>query len=182
MEHSNKPAKPDIKHWLSQTLPPLLILSILFTTTNGTSLVFLSGIFVIPVLISLISLLIKVFKYKERKHFMLRPALTILFFFIVLSIAQWSYKIALEDAVNAARIIQEECNQFSSCPNNPKGWDVDRSRISRNDLGIWFKYQANYQYKPNSFNIRVYQGPDIGDNITGGVNLPFTVSRYKEST
>lgn len=182
MNTENESNKPDIKHWLFQTLPPLSMLGILFTTDSGTALGFLTGLFVIPVFISLISIIVKVFRFKKRKYYMIRPALTIAFFFLILAISQWTYKLALEDATNAARIIHEECNKNKLCPENPEGWEIKGTRRSRNDLGFWFKYHANYSYKPDSFKIHVYQGPDIGDGISGGVDRPFNVSRYIENS
>lgn len=180
METNSESSKPDVKHWLYQTLPPVSMLGVLFATENGTALVFLAGMFVIPVLISFISLLAKVFRFKKRKYFMVRPALTIIFFFLILMISHWTYTIALEDATKAARVIHEQCNQFKSCPENPDGWQVKGTSIRKYDLGFWFKYQAGYIYKPESFKIHVYQGPDIGDDISGGVGIPFKVERYVE--
>ena len=112
---------------------------------------------------------------------MVRPVLTIIFFFLILLISQWTYNMALEEATNAARIIHESCNKNKVCPESPDGWEIDGSRRSRNDLGFWFKYIASYSYKPDSFTIHVYQGPDIGDDISGGVNISFNVSRYVEN-
>ena len=180
MDTKQEPLKADTKHWLFQIIPPLSMLGILFGTDNGTALVFLAGLFVIPVFISLISLLAKVFRFNKRKYFMIRPALTVIFFFLILAIAQWTYKLALDDAVAAAKIIHDECNEFTICPATPEGWKIEGSRISRNDLGFWFTYQAAYNYKPDNFKIHVYQGPDIGDDISGGVDMPFKVTRYIE--
>jgi len=52
--------------------------------------------------------------------------------------------------------------------------------IRKDDLGFWLKYTALYSYDKAGFNMRVYHGPDSGDNITGGVNLPFRVAPYVE--
>lgn len=180
MDTENNLGKPDFKHWLFQTLPPLSMLAVLFATDNGTSLVFLVGLFIIPVFISLLSIFAKLFRFKKRKYFMVRPALTIFFFFLIFVISQWTYNLALDGAVNAARIIHEECNQYKACPEKPAGWNVKDSGTSKNDFGFWFKYHASYRHKADSFKIHVYQGPDIGDDISGGVDIPFEVSRYKE--
>ena len=77
MEQKTDLDKPDIKHWLWQIIPPMVILAVLFGTTSGTSLVFLVGLFIFPVLISVISLIIKLFRFNKRKYFLLRPFLTI---------------------------------------------------------------------------------------------------------
>ncbi len=144
------------------------MLSILFVTRSGSSLVFLAGIFIIPVFISLISIIAKLIFFKKRKYYIVRPILTVAVFLLILITAHWTYKVAREEAIDVAKIIHQQCNKALSCPKYPAGWIVNGSRIKRNDLGYWLKYSASYYYKPECFYIRVYQGPDLGDNITGG--------------
>jgi hypothetical protein len=168
------------KHWLFQVIPPLLMLCILFATESGTSLVFLAGIFIIPVFISLISIIAKLIFFKKRKCYLVRPVLTVAVFFLILSIAHWTYNVALGQAINAAKIIHQQCNENSVCPVNPVDWKVDDLRIRRNDLGYWLTYSASYYYNKETFNIRVYKGSDSGDIITGGVNIPLKVEPYVE--
>lgn len=168
------------KHWLFQTLPPLSILCILFLTDNGASLVFLTGIFFIPFIISIFSTIAKLIQFKKKKYFLLRPLLTIVFFFSIFLIAHWTYKLALDETINLAKVIHEECNKTASCPETPAGWIVDDSIIRKNDLGFWFKYTAIYNRNPDKFKIHIYRGPDIGDDISGGVNTSFNVTPYKE--
>ncbi len=170
-----------VKHWLYQVIPPILMLCVLFTTDKGTALVYLTGIFILPVLISALSILVKLFKLKKRKYYLVRPLLTIIIFMFILAISQWTYKIALEQATSAAQLIHDECNSKSYCPENPSGWEVDESRIIKRDLGFWLKYSALYYNNEKDFTIRVYQGPDIGETIIGGVNIPFKVERYREN-
>lgn len=169
-----------MKHWLFQIIPPSLMLCVFFATTSGTSLVFIVGFLILPVIVSLISIIAKLIFYKKRKHFLIRPVLTIAIFILILTIANWTYKIALDHTINEARIIHQQCNENIACPENPVGWQIDGSRIRKNDLGFWLKYTASYYYNKGSFNIRLYRGPDLGDNITGGVNLPFKVDLYVE--
>ena len=171
-----------IKHWLFQVIPPLSMLGVLFTTNKGSALIYLAGILVIPVLISFFSVIMKLIFFKKKKYFLIRPCLTIAIFILVFTIFQWSYDIALEDAISSAKVIHQQCNDDFVCPEHPEGWEVDDSRILRNDLGSWFKYTASYNYNANTFDISVYQGRDSGENITGGVDVPFEVSRYKEGT
>ena len=49
-------------------------------------------------------------------------------------------------ASNEARIIHRQCNEILGCPENPVGWQIDGSRIRKNDLGFWLKYSASYKY------------------------------------
>ena len=171
---------PAMKHWLLQVVPPLLMFSVFLMTASGTSLVFLVGFMILPVLFSLISIIAKLIFFRKRKYYLIRPILTIAVFILIFIIANWTYKIALDQTINEARIIHQQCNENLACPENPVGWQIDGSRIRKNDLGFWLKYSASYNYNKGSFNIRVYQGPDLGDNIAGGVNLPFTVDPYIE--
>jgi hypothetical protein len=169
------------KHWLFQTVPPLLMLTILVFTKNGSSLVFLAGFFILPVLISFISILVKLIRFKKRKYFLLRPILTIAIFMLILFVAHWTYNTAKDQAVEAAKIIHEECNKNLICPTHPDDWEVEDTRITRNDFGFWFKYVAFYTYDPVKLKIRLYRGPDIGMDITGGVNLPFISKPHVEN-
>ena len=166
------------KHWFFQIAPPFLMLLILFTTRSGIALVFLAGFFVLPVLISFFSIIIKLIFFKKRKYHLIRPILTIAMFVLIITIAFWSYDIALDQAILEAEKIQNLCNENLACPGNPSGWIVEGYRISKSNLGVWFKFTASYAYNTESFNIRVYQGPDLGHNIVGGVGRPFEVISY----
>ena len=181
MESLNSASKRfGVRHWLFQIAPPTLILLTLFSTRNGAALVFLAGFFVIPVLVSLISIVLKLFAFRTRRYFLPRPALTVVFFTAVLAIAHWSYAAALGQATNAAERLHSQCQSDLACPAEPKGWEVDGRRISRRDLGTLYKYSASYHYNPDSFDIRLYQGPDLGHVLTGGVDVPFRVATYVE--
>ena len=151
------------------------MLGVLFSTDKGTALVFITGLFVLPVLISVISLVIKLVFIKKRKYYLPRPLLTILMFIGIIGIANWTYEIALEQAVSAAEEINRQCNEKSACPENPAGWKVRDYRISRDDFGYWFTYQASYSSKATSFEIYLYRGPDVGDSISGGVGQTIKV-------
>lgn len=167
-------------HWLYQFAPPLIMVSPLVWTSSGTSLVYLVGLLLLPVLISLVSIVVKLIRFRKKKYFLVRPLLTIVLFVLVLVIAGWTYRIARDQAIEEARIIHLQCNQESSCPKNPGGWQAQDSRIFRSDLGFWLKYTASYQYEEKGFVIRVYRGPDLGDIISGGIDLPFAVRPYLE--
>lgn len=175
----DKPA-PGIRHWLFQIVPPLLMLLVFATTTSGSSLVFIAGFLVFPVLFSLISVIARLIFFSRKKYYLIRPLLTIAIFALILVTANRAYEIALDQAVDEARLIHQQCNKSSRCPENPAGWIREGSRILKNDLGWWLKYTASYYYKNNSFNIRVYKGPDLGDVIAGGVDIPFEVEPYRE--
>ena len=169
-----------MRHWFLQIAPPTTILLTLFSTQKGAALVFLVGIFVVPVLVSLISIVFKLVTFKKRKYFLLRPTLTVFFFVSAMAIAQWSYSVALGQATDAAEVLHQQCKSDLACPAEPKGWDVDGRRVSRRDLGTLYKYSASYYYDSDVFDIRVYQGPDLGHIITGGVDVPFSVEAYVE--
>ena len=171
---------PGLKHWLLQTVPPLLMLSVLLATASGPSLVFIAGFLILPVLISLISIIAKLIFFRKRKYHLVRPVLTIAVFILIFYIAHWTYQIALDQTIEEAKIIQQQCNRDGACPDNPAGWQGDASRIRKSDLGLWLKYTAFYYRNGDSFSIRLYQGPDLGDVLNGGVGFPFTVAPYQE--
>ena len=60
-----------VLHWIFQVAPPSLILVALFWNESGPGLVFVLGFFIIPVLVSLVSILLKLFDLRNRKYFML---------------------------------------------------------------------------------------------------------------
>jgi len=154
------------------------MLGILFTTNNGSSLVFIAGFFLLPVLISLISITAKLIFFSKRKYYLVRPLLTVVIFILIFTIAHWLYDVALEHAIREAELIHKECNENLYCPKIPPGWIVNGNSISKRDLGTWYTYTASYYYNIESFNIRVYQGPDLGDHITGGIDTPLEVIPY----
>lgn len=177
-ESAVAPAK--LRHWLLQILPPVLAFCILLMTASGSSLVYLVGFLVLPVLFSLISIIAKLICFHRKKRFLVRPLLTIAVFMAIFAIGTWTYQHALEQAIDAARLIHQQCNRDAICPQHPAGWQRDGSMLRRDDLGSWLNYIALYRYDSASFSIRIHQGPDLGDVISGGVNLPFTVARYIE--
>ena len=179
-DNNNK--TPGWKHWLFQVIPPLSMLGIFLATDKGTALVFIAGIFIIPFFVSLISIIVKLIFFTKRKYYLIRPCLTIVMFFLILTIANLAYNIALEQAISSAKVIHEQCNKDLVCPEQPEGWVVDGPKIKNDNFGSWLKYPASYYYNEHSFNIRVYQGPDLGENIIGGVNVPFEVIRYQDGS
>lgn len=168
------------RHWLFQFTPPLLMLGVFLMTTSGTALVFITGFLILPVLISLISIIAKLILFKTRKYYLVRPLLTIAIFVLIFVIAHWTYAVARDQAIAAAGKIHRQCNEIKTCPANPAGWQTGDSRSGKIDLGLWLKYPASYYPEKESFRIRLYQGPDLGDVISGGVDLPFTVDPYQE--
>ena len=163
---SDEEIKPGTKHWLFQILPPCLMLLPLLITKDGTGFVFLAGIFILPALISILSILIKLFSFKRKKHFFLRPILTVLFMVFLFVVASWSKSIALEEAVTIAESLLNQCNAMSKCPDKPDGWEIDRYS-ARAKLGSWYKYHASYTTDEQGFKISLYYGPDYSDLISG---------------
>jgi hypothetical protein len=120
--------KPAMKHWLFQVIPPLLML----------------GVFVLlllPVLVSFVSIIVRLISFKRKKYFLVRPVLTISMFILVVVIANWTYQVALDQTVSEAEAVHRLCNENSSCPEKPVGWRINDSWVSRNAPGsvemIW---------------------------------------------
>ena len=163
----------DLKHWLWQILPPMLILVVLVLTASGTNLLFAAVIFILPMLISIISLVVKLVRYKTHKHRLLRPALTILFFAILILAARSSYQTALNETVEAAKLIHGVCNQQMSCPIIPNGWQRNETSVTKK-VGWIYNYLATYHVTEDGFYIYLYWGPDTGNYIRGGVGKELT--------
>ncbi len=172
--------KPGLRHWLLQLLPPLSMLSVLAMTRSGTSLVFLTGFLLLPVLISLLSLLVKLAFFHKRKYYLARPLLTIAAFALVLVIADRTWAEARAQAADEARRIQRLCTVDRVCPERPPGWHADGSRIRKNDLGFWMHYPAAYFLDGENFRIRLYRGPDLGDILRGGPDRGVEIEPYVE--
>lgn len=173
--------KPGLRHWMLQLLPPLSMFSVLAMTTSGTSLVFLTGFLLLPVLISLLSLIVKLVFFHKRKYYLARPLLTIAVFALVLVIADRTWAQARVQAFEEARRIQQLCAANRVCPERPPGWQADGSRIRKTDLGFWIHYPAAYFLDGENFRIRLYRGPDLGDILTGGPDLDVEIAPYVET-
>ncbi len=159
---------PGLKHWLFQAVPPAIMLIPLLVSRDGTGFVFLAGIFFIPALISIVSILIKLFSFRKKKYYFLRPVLTILFLALLVIVAGWSKSIALAQAVSVAESILEQCNNSSGCPDKPEGWHADGHWIMTK-LGNRYQYHASYSPNENGFEISLYYGPDYSDVVIGNI-------------
>ncbi|OUR65816.1 hypothetical protein A9Q79_02170 [Methylophaga sp. 42_25_T18] len=156
------------------------MLGILFATDSGPALMFLAGFYFFPALFSFISIIAKLANFKHRKWFLLRPTLVILVLVALIFIAQWSYQAALKNAISEAKTIESECRKILICPTHPEGWQANGARLNKQVVGGWLKYPLSYHYNATRFSIRIYQGPDLGAYISGGVDTPFSVTSYHE--
>lgn len=160
--------KPGLKHWLFQILPPLLMLVPMFITKDGTGFVFLAGIFIFPALISILSILFKLFSFRRKKYYFLRPILTVLFMLLLIVVSLWSQSLARKQAVSVSESMLIKCNAMSKCPQSPDGWEID-GYSARTKLGGWYKYHASYTTGEHGFEMSIYYGPDYGELITGNI-------------
>ena len=168
-----------IRHWLFQVVPPLLMLCVLFIGNDATSLVFLIGILALPFLLSVVSLLIRLIRIKKGRYYLLRPMLTISIFLLLLYFTRWTYQIALEQIVADGKMIHRQCNEMSVCPDSPAGWRKQGSMLRKHARVLWLGYPAVYYRKKEAdFVIHLYQGSDLGHDISGGVGLALSVERH----
>ena len=160
--------RPGLKHWLFQLLPPFLMLVPIIITKDGTGFVFLAGIFIFPTLISILSVLFKLFSFNKNKYYFARPILTVLFMAVLFVISLWSQSIAKEQALTIAKSMLAECITKLKCPDKPVGWEIDGYN-ARTKLGGWYKYHASYMADEKGFQISIYYGPDYADLISGNI-------------
>ncbi len=154
---------------------------LLFVSESGSTVAFLLGFLLLPVMISIISILIKLFRFKKKKAFLLRPVLTIIMFFFLLSMVHMTFAIAVEQASQEARLIARSCNQLLFCPETPNSWQQDGSMIRKKYTGSWLSYHASYHSRPDRFAIHLYLITDTGKVVIGGINQPIEVIPYKEN-
>ena len=107
---------------------------------------------------------------------MIRPALALIVFCLVLLSINFSLKSADDYALNKAKEIQQICNADKICPETVIGWE-------RGSPGDWYqsviiygrygtKYRITYtaSYDKKSFNLTVKHNIDEAFDISGGVN------------
>ena len=168
------------QHWLWQTLPPVSMLGVLLATRSGTSLVYLVGLLLLPVLFSLISIIAKLVRFRARRNYLLRPILTIAMFGLILLAAEWTYVAARSQTLELASAIQQQCQQTGSCPETPPGWRRQGSDSPRLEIGAWLQYIAIYHHDHDRFRIRLYRGPDTGAVFRGGAYRELSVEAYTD--
>lgn len=171
---------PGVKHWLFQLLPPLIVLGCILSTREGPNLIFLTGVLFLPALVSAISIIGKLILFNKRKYFLFRPLLTIFALFGLITLAHHSYQSALAQTKIAAEQIQQTCQAQQQCPEHPSGWRDEGSTTRKYEFGTWIKYPAVYYTKTDVFEIRLYQGPDLGHIIEGGITTSIVVSPYQD--
>ena len=86
--------------------------------------------------------------------------------------ARWSYQTALDETVEAAKLIHGSCNQLMTCPVIPDGWDKNQTSITKK-VGNLYDYLATYHVTEDGFYIYLYWGPGTG-NIKGGIGKDLT--------
>jgi len=162
-------------HWLLQTLPPLSLL--LLITDSGPSYTYIVGLTTIFAFISIISIIVKLFNFKTRKKYLVRPVLTFLVFVALISIANISYNTALKLAINEAENINIQCNKTGICPTALQGWrKPHKGNVLETKVGKLIKYPLMYNYEVNDFHIDVIKGADLGHLISGGIDKKLTIT------
>ncbi|GAA3935395.1 hypothetical protein [Litoribacillus peritrichatus] len=154
-------------HWLAQIIPPLLLLG--FFSRSGPGFWFLLGIPALCFLISVISLVIKLFNLKKNRSRIVRPGLVLIIFSGLFSAANYSYQVAVEEADEIFHSFNEDCRLNSECPLRPDGWEeVEAHRRYRLQVGGEIKYPLTYTYHGDHFSLYLHQSVDMGKHYEGG--------------
>ena len=176
-------SKPDIKHWLAQSLPPLVLLTAFFYG-DGNLLWYWASIGSLVGIICLISILYSLIKFSEKKYFLLRPALCLFFIIILYSSAIQTYDTAFEEAQTYAEDLQNQCIINERCPRiQPEG---DTGYVNM-EFGKLFSYPARFTFKSieidgkenEIFILYIYIMNDTGAEFIGGKHLEnISIKRY----
>ncbi len=156
-------------HWLKQILPPLTLL--LFLSKNGISLTFLSGVSLIFLLISIISISIKLFNFSKHKKHLLRPALTSIIAIGINLHSQHSYNIAKDEFYLIARKIESYCDNNTRCPDKMQGWEKLKKGMQYKKLiGGSITYPVIYTPHDKTFELYMKRFTDLGLIYIGSQN------------
>ncbi len=157
-------------HWTSQIIPPLSLM-VLFSR-HGPGFWFLIGIPILCLLISSITLAIKLCNFKKNKRFLIRPILTISISSVLFIIASYSYNVATAEADEIFKIIDAQCKLNNACPLQIKGWkELEAGKRYRTKVGGYITYPLTYYNSENKFSLYLYQSLDLGKYYEGGINL-----------
>ncbi len=164
-------------HWVYQVMPPVL-LAFLFTK-NGPGLWFLMSIVFISGGISIISILIKLFKLHKNKEFLLRPALTIIIASVFFILAENSVTEAKAQTIEIAKNIEKICKQNKECPASIKSWkEVEIDKTYSSKVGNFITYPVIYRNLGDHFTLYIYQSLDWGTEYSAGVDTALQIKNH----
>ena len=157
-------------HWIRQIVPPLSLL--MAFSTHGPGFWFLIGIPVLCLLISLITLIIRLCNFKKNKKLIIRPILTISISSVLFIIASYSYSIATSEADEIFKSIDAQCKLNNVCPRQIEGWEeLEAGKSYRKKVGGFIRYPLTYYNYENKFSLYLHQFSDLGKNYDGGINF-----------
>ena len=165
----------DLRFYIAQIIPPLVLLLVL--NAQGPGLWFIMGLPALCGLISLLSIIIKLFQFKKNKQRLIRPLLTVLIFVLIFSVAQLSYKHAHSLAQSQAQILLLSCQP--ACPKSINGWQ-QKDEVSRSVLGDLISYPVFYRNKGNGFELELFQSNSFGDVFSGQAGGELRVERWSD--
>ena len=148
-------------HWFYQIIPPLLLL--LLFTRQGPGLWFATAVVFMLGFISIISILVMVFRFRKNKRFLLRPILTSVVAFSFYALATSSLKEAKEQAVTIAKNIEALCIKDNVCPQS----------IEHPKVGHFVSYPIRYVNSGSDFTLYLIQSLDWGTRYSSGVSGDF---------
>ncbi|MBE9608516.1 hypothetical protein [Chitinilyticum piscinae] len=162
---------PKIRFWLSQLLPPALLLLLplneLFNQdgNNGPGANFLwlgiAGLLFIP---ASFLLLIRLFRWRSQPLRWIRPLLTLTLLALLFALLQTSWERARQDALAIAGNIDLQCKQQGRCPQQLSG---ERPGI-RPHVGSYLRYPLLYKASHTEFRLMLVISLDMSEVFMGG--------------
>ena len=152
-------------HWLFQVLPPLFIVT---GIPYGGAINTIVVIYWLASIISVISILSKLFKFKSKKKYILRPVLTVIVTIVITIVGESTYSIAFQKTHLLGLEIEERCIKNSSCPTKNEVQSMGRyQEITKLDQ---ITYHLSYSHKSDmkTFNLYISKAFDNGAYFIGG--------------
>ncbi|MGI0119856.1 hypothetical protein [Zooshikella sp. RANM57] len=127
------------------------------------------GIPFLCLMISGLSLVLKLIKFQKNKYRLIRPILTILVSGSLCSIAGYSYSVAQDEAKEIYKKIDAQCKQESKCPKKINGWErFYDDNVYRTVVGNYITYPITYHHSETTFKLVLHKSLDLEDTYEGG--------------
>ena len=140
-------------HWFWQLAPPLVYFTLVFVGMFAESGNLLLLVFLVPfvALGGLVSIFVNLLRFKRRKLFLVRPAVTFMFALALINQSSNAHDLARKQAMEEARALHDQCRRTGNCPSVPSGWTCDSVSNSwaQKEMGGWMPVRVSYRAYAN---------------------------------
>lgn len=152
----------------AQFLPPVAVLWPLLARSD--SVLYLGAAFAIVVaVLSTLGLVTKLFRNKQGRGRLLRPALALLMSLLVLGYFTGERNLARLRVNGLAQSVQGQCQHFGRCPKTILGWDQSKERFASSLVeGDRPQHHYMYFYNGRDFALHLDLWGDFDEVAQGG--------------